>query len=49
MYVFVAMLLKTLERYLSEPEIAEGSGFWHFVWNPVFQITYISDFEKLKA
>ena len=47
--LYVAMLSKTLERYLSEPEIVEGSGFRHFVGNRVLQITYISDFEKLKV
>ena len=43
------MLSKTLERYLSEPGIVEGSGFRHFVGNRVLQITYISDFAKLKV
>ena len=47
--LYVAMLSKTLERYLSEPEVVEGSGFRHFVGNCVLQITYISDFEKLKV
>ena len=52
MYVYLSICLyviKTLERYLSEPGIVEGSGFRHFVGNRVLQITYISDFEKLKV
>ena len=39
-------VIKTLERYLNEPDIVEGSGFRHFVGNCVLQITYISDFVK---
>ena len=38
MDLYVAMLSKTLERYLSEPEIVEGSGFRHFVGNRVLRI-----------
>jgi len=47
--MYVAMLSKTSERYLSEPDIVEGSGFQHFVGNHVLQFTYISDFAKLKV
>ena len=49
MYVvggYVSMLSKTLERYLREPDIVEGSGFRHFVGNRVLQFTYISNFMK---
>ena len=46
-YLFIYLyVIKTLERYLSEPGIVEGSGFQHFVGNRVLQITYISDFMK---
>ena len=46
-YIFIYLyVIKTLERYLSEPGIVEGSGFRHFVGNRVLQITYISDFMK---
>ena len=46
-YIFIYLyVIKTLERYLSEPGIVEGSGFRHFVGNCVLQITYISDFVK---
>ena len=44
-YLFIYLyVIKTLERYLSEPGIVEGSGFRHFVGNRVLQINYISDF-----
>ena len=49
MYVSIYLcmyVIKTLERYLSEPGIVEGSGFRHSVGNRVLQITYISDFVK---
>ena len=46
-YLFIYLyVIKTLERYLGEPGIVEGSGFRHSVGNRVLQITYISDFVK---
>ena len=47
--MWLAMSSKTLEPYMSEQEIVEGSDFRHFVGNRVLQITYISDFAKLKV